>query len=224
MKISTIALACAAALLVSTSAQAQVSVAADIGTTGIGFTVSVPMESNLYGRFGIHYGSLSASETAGSVSYNVKTKIKNVDILFDWYLFEGSKMHLTGGVVLNKNRIDAYASPNADNSYLINGVTYTAADVGTLTGRIDFRNASPYLGIGYGHIAPEAGKWRMVGDLGVIMQGAPKVNLVSRGCVTSPTVCNKLVTDVNAERVKFAADIDSFKFYPVLRVGAAYTF
>ncbi len=198
MKFSTIAFACAAALL-SAGAQAQVSVSADLGTTGLGVSVSVPMESNLYGRFGIHYASKSN-------------------------LFEGSKMHLTGGVVLNKNRIDAYARPNAANSYLINGVTYTAADVGTLTGRIDFRNAAPYLGIGYGHRNPEPGTWRVVGDFGVMMQGAAKTKLVSIGCVTSTAVCNQLVKDVNAERVKFEEDIDSFKFYPVLRVGMAYTF
>lgn len=223
MKFSTIALACAASLLAA-GAQAQVSVSADLGTTGLGVSVSVPMESNLYGRFGIHYGSLSGSEQAGNVSYDVKTKLKNIDILFDWYLFEGSKMHLTAGVVLNKNRIDAYARPNANNSYLINGVTYTAADVGTLTGRIDFRNAAPYLGIGYGNRNPEPGTWRVVGDLGVMLQGSAKTNLVSRGCVTSTAVCTQLAKDVAVERAKFAEDIDSFKVYPVLRVGMAYTF
>lgn len=214
-----------AGLLLAAGAQAQVAVSADLGTTGVGAYLIVPMERTIHGRFGVHTLSRSKDQRAGSIDYRTRASLRTVDILFDWFALEGSALRLTAGLVYNGNKLEAAARPDDAGNYTINGNTYTAADVGTLNGLIEFRRAAPYLGIGWGNpLAITKKKWHVVGDLGVFVQGPPKVKLVSLGCTTSRTVCRQLAADVDFESARFEDDVDVLKVYPVARIGLAYRF
>lgn len=215
----------AAGLLLASGAQAQVAVSADIGSTGVGAYLIVPMETTISGRFGVHTLNRSKDQSAGSVQYGTKASLRTADILFDWFALEDSGFRMTAGVVYNGNKLEASGRPNEDGNYRINGKTYSAADVGTLNGLVEFRRAAPYFGLGWGNpLAITKKKWHLVGDLGVFVQGPPKVKLVSLGCTTSQTVCRALATDVAAERARFEDEIDFAKIYPVARIGVAYRF
>jgi hypothetical protein len=214
----------AAALLLSAGASAQVGITADLGTTGAGFHLVVPMESNLNGRFGANTMHHDFNKTSDGVDYDIKGKLQTFDILFDWYLGTGSSFHLTGGLVYNGNRFDATANPNQLGSFTLNGTTYSAADAGILTGRIKYRKAAPYLGIGWGNaLAPKKG-WGFNADLGAFYQGKPDVTLSSVGCTASTAVCTALAGDVAAEQVRLRDDADAFKVYPVVRASLSYSF
>jgi len=213
------------ALFLAPGVQAQVAVSADVGTTGAGAYLVLPMESTLNGRFGLHYLQRSKHQRAAAVDYDTDTTLRTADILFDWYAFNGSALHLTAGLLYNGNRVNATARPGAGGNFTINGNAYSAADVGALTGFIKFRSAAPYLGIGWGNpLAISRQKWHLMGDLGFFIQGPPKVKLVSLGCTTSQQVCQGLARDVAADSARFEDDIDYNKIYPVLRIGAAYRF
>lgn len=216
----------AGALLFAGAAQAQVGITADLGTTGAGFHLVVPMESNLNGRFGANYFQHDFNRTTNKVDYAIEGKLQTFDILFDWYVREGSPFHLTGGLVYNGNTFDAVGQASQLGTFSLNGNTYTAADVGILKGRIDYRKAAPYLGIGWGNAlaADKASHWSFNADLGAFFQGNPNVTLGSWGCVTSATVCNALVKDIAAERLRLKDDVDSFKVYPVVRASVNYRF
>jgi hypothetical protein len=216
----------AAALLLASAAQAQVAVTADLGTTGAGFHVVVPMESNLNGRFGANMLNHNFNRTSNGVDYAIKGKLQTFDLLFDWYLREGSSFHLTGGLVYNGNRFDATAEANQLGKLTLNGHTYTATDVGLVKGHIDYRKAAPYLGIGWGNAlaASTKGQWSFSGDLGAFFQGKPNVKLGSYGCTVSKMVCDALIKDVAAEQLRLADDVDSLKLYPVLRASLNYRF
>jgi hypothetical protein len=216
----------AAALLVAGAAQAQVAVTADLGTTGAGFHLVVPMESNLNGRFGANMFNHNFDRTTNGVDYAIKGKLQTFDVLFDWYLREGSAFHLTGGLVYNGNRFDATAQANQLGKIALNGNTYTAADIGLVKGRIEYRKAAPYLGIGWGNAlaANTKGHWSFNADVGAFFQGNPNVELGSYGCTVSKTVCDALFKDVAAERLRLADDVDSLKLYPVLRASLNYRF
>ena len=225
MNFAKIGFGCIASLALAGGVQAQVAVSADIGTTGVGAYLIVPMEATLNGRFGAHTLSRSNDQHAAAIDYDRKATLRNVDILFDWFAVEGSAFRMTGGVIYNGNKLEAHALPGANGNYTINGKTYTAADVGTLDGLVEFRRAAPYLGIGWGNpLAISRKKWHLIGDLGVVLQGPAKVKLVSLGCTTSQTVCRGLARDVAAERTRFEEEIDITRIYPVLRIGAAYRF
>ncbi len=214
----------AAAMLAAGAANAQVGVTADLGSTGVGFHVVVPMETYLNGRFGANYFRHDFDKTSGGVDYDMKGKLQTFDVLFDWYLTEGSSFHLTGGLVYNGNKFNAKAKPNGLGGFTLNGHAYTAADVGLLTGRIDYRKAAPYLGIGWGNALARSSRWTTNIDLGVFYQGNPNVQLASVGCTVSSTVCKALASDVAVERLRLRDDVDALKVYPVVRASIGYQF
>jgi hypothetical protein len=216
--------ALASALLLTGAAQAQVGITADLGSTGAGFHLVVPMETYLNGRFGVNGFQHDFDRTTNGVDYAIKGKLQTIDVLFDWYLREGSPFHVTGGLVYNGNRFDATAKGSQLGNFTLNGTTYTAADVGILSGRIDYRKAAPYLGIGWGNALSANGHWSFNTDLGAFFQGKPNVKLGSTGCTTSAAVCDALANDVAAERLRLADDVDALKVYPVLRASLNYRF
>jgi hypothetical protein len=223
MILKQIALACAA-LLASSAALAQVGVTADLGSTGAGFHVVVPMESDLNGRFGINYFKHDFNKTSSGIDYDVKGKLQTFDLLFDWYALSGSKFHLTGGLVYNGNRFDAHGKADPLGKFNLNSNVYSAADVGILSGRVAYRKAAPYLGIGWGNALAENSRWNLNADLGAFYQGNANVNLTSIGCTTSQLVCQTLAKDVEAVRQRFGDDLNKFKVYPVLRASLSYRF
>ncbi|OON64683.1 hypothetical protein B0920_08335 [Massilia sp. KIM] len=184
----------------------------------------MPMESYLNGRFGINYFKHDTTLRSGGVDYKVDAKLQTYDLLFDWYVRPGSAFRLTGGVVYNGSKLDAHATPAGDGLYTINGRRYSAATVGNLRGRVDFRKAAPYLGIGWGNaLTPNKG-WNLGADLGVIYHGNPHLKLASTGCQAAAAACIVLARDVAAEQARLEEDLKDYKFFPVLRASVSYQF
>jgi hypothetical protein len=214
----------AAALLLTGAAQAQVGVTADLGSTGAGFHLVVPMESSLNGRFGANYFKHDFDRSSNGVDYAIKGKLQTFDVLFDWYLREGSAFHLTGGLVYNGNRFDVTARGSQLGTLSLNGHNYGAADVGIVKGDVNFRKAAPYLGIGWGNALKSNSRWSFSTDIGAYFQGNPNVKLGSYGCTTLKAVCDALVQDIAVEQLHLQDDVDSLKVYPVLRASLNYRF
>lgn len=213
-----------AAGLAAAPAQAQVGATLDAGTTGLGAHLVVPMETYLNGRFGVNYLKHDLDKRAGMVDYKLEGKLHTYDVLFDWYLRQGSPLRLTGGIVYNGTRFDAVGRANASGKFTLNGNEYSAADVGTLKGKVNFRKAAPYLGIGWGNALDPNKRWNLSADLGAYYQGNAKVNLVSIGCTVSKEVCNAIARDVAVEELRLADEASDYKFYPVLRASISYNF
>jgi opacity protein-like surface antigen len=219
------ALAMAAALLAS-PVQADVGVSADIGTTGFGLHLSAPLQENLNARIGVNYLHYSYNGNTSDVDYDFKLKLTSLEALLDWFPTQ-SQFRISTGLVYNGNKIDATGKSNSTGSYTLNGNTYNASNAGRLDGKVDFRKVAPYLGIGWGNALAKDKGWGFTSDLGVLFQGSPNTSLVNSGCNLPdlPGVsCADLRNDVAAENVKLRDKADSFKFYPVVRVGVSYKF
>ena len=226
LKHSLSALVAVTALAATASAQAQVGVAvtADLGSTGAGFHLVVPMESKLNGRFGANYFKHDFEKRSGLVDYKLDGKLATFDVLFDWYVLQQSSFHLTGGLVYNGTRFKAVGVPGANRSFSFNGNTYSTSDIGRLEGDVTFRRAAPYLGIGWGNALTPNKRWNFSADLGAFWQGKAKVNLIPRGCTTSNAVCGKLASDVAVEELRLQDEVSEYKIYPVLRASVSYSF
>jgi hypothetical protein len=216
----------AAALLLSVGANAQVGVTADVGTTGVGAHLVLPMESNLNGRFGINYFKHDFDSTSHDIHYKVKGKLETFDILFDWYLREGSNFRLTGGVIYNGNRLSADAVPGASGNLTLNGHGWPTSVIGKVIGTVDYRKAAPYLGIGWGNALTKGthGGWNFSADAGAYYMGNANVHLVNADCNSIALVCSLVASDVAAEAERLKKNVDDFKFYPVLRASVGYSF
>ena len=111
------------------------------------------------------------------------------------------------------------ATPVSGN-YTINGTSYTAAQVGSLTGEATWNPVDPYLGIGFGN--PFRGShWTFGLDLGVVYEGSAKVSLSATGAAALP----QLASDVQSEQTQAQDTISRYsKWYPVLMVSLGYRF
>ncbi|SFD09447.1 hypothetical protein [Massilia yuzhufengensis] len=215
-----------AALVAGATAHAQVGAAltADIGTTGVGFHVVVPMESTLNGRFGANYLPHDFEKRSGRVDYKLDGKLATFDALFDWYVLSNSSFRLTGGVLYNGNRFKLSGVPSAAGTFTFNGNTYSRTDIGTLKGDVSFRRAAPYVGIGWGNALTPNKRLNFSADIGAFYQGKAQVNLIPLGCTISNAVCGKLASDVAVEELRLSEDAADYKVYPVLRASVSYSF
>lgn len=215
-----------AAVITGASAHAQVgaAVTADLGTTGAGLHLVVPMESNLNGRFGANYFKHDFDKRSGLVDYKLDGKLATFDVLFDWYVVPNSSFRLTGGVLYNGTRFNAVGVPGAGGKFTFNGNSYATTDIGSLKGDVTFRRAAPYIGIGWGNALTPNKRWNFGADIGAFYQGKAQVNLIAFGCTTSNTVCKQLASDVNLEELRLQEEVSDYKVYPVLRASVSYSF
>jgi hypothetical protein len=204
-------------------AHADVGVTGQVGTTGASFHVDVPVRSHLSARFGTGYIDYSYSDNIASLNYDLKRKLRTVEALVDWYPFNDSVFRLSGGLVYNINRIDAFAKSNQAGNYTIQGNTYSPASAGRIEGKIDYPKVAPYLGIGWGKADKKKG-WSFSVDVGMLRQGSPNTSLTSTGCMSPTAMCTQLASDLAKENAALANETRKYKAYPVLRVGLRYQF
>ena len=217
--------AAAAVILLAGSAQAQIAVTADVGTTGLGAHLVAPLAPTVNARFGLNGGNLNASGSEGAVDYDIRAKLRTVDLLVDWYVGDNSSFHLSAGLVYNNSRFDAKGKPNNGGVYTINGVNYRASEVGVLDGSLVYRKAAPYIGIGWGNAVKAAPGWNFTSDFGGFLQGKGEARLVNTGCTAAPAVCQAVARDVAREEATFASQAsDVPRIYPVLRASLSYRF
>lgn len=128
-----------------------------------------------------------------------------------------SPFRFTAGMFSNGNELRMISLDSG--SYDIGGTVYTADEVGTLTSRASFDSMSPYAGIGF-----DFGLFGKVGlnlDLGVLLQGDPKVSLAADGALAEdPT----FMAELEEERVQLANEVDKLKVYPVLSLALNFNF
>lgn len=212
----------AAGLATTASAHADLGLVGEVGTTGVGGHVVIPLSKNMNARLGMGYLSYSYSGSTRDMDYDLSMKARTYDALLDWYPKENSSFRVTGGLAYNGNKIDAQARPNASGNYTINGNSYSAAAVGKITGQVDFGKVAPYLGVGWSK-AVEKG-WSFSTDVGLLFQGSPHTSLSNSGCTAGPAACNQVAADVAKENARLSDEVSRFKVYPVLRVGVSYKF
>ena len=214
------------ALVAAGAAQAQTQVGAgvDLGTTGAGAHLTFGLTPTLNARLGLNYFKYDFDKSTENVNYDLDGKLQTVNALLDWYPRAGSNFRLTGGVFYNDTRFDAVGTPSQSGTFRLNGTTYNAADVGQLVGKVDFRKAAPYLGIGWGNAFNVQRGWSFGADLGVFYQDEARVRLRSVNCTVQTVLCNRLAADVAGEEARLADEASDYKVYPVLRASLSYRF
>ncbi len=190
-----------------------------IGTEGIGAGIStqlVPHTLNLnvgFSRFGHNF-----SFTADNARFGSHLRLGAVPVVLAWYPFHGN-FSLDAGVFINQNQVTATATPDAGGVYTINGDRYTAAQVGTLSGRTHFNGVAPYVGVGWGN--PFAGgRWTFLANAGAMYEGNPQVRLAATGAASNP----RLAADVAAAQQSVNSKLNFLNWWPVVTVGVAYRF
>jgi hypothetical protein len=189
------------------------------GTTGLGGDIGWGIAPTLSARVGYAGYNRDTSTESNSVKYDAKLKLSNLNAVLDWSPL--GPFRITGGFVANQNKYTLTGTPSAAGTYDFIGTSFTAADIGTVSGTVKpGRSTAPYLGIGWGNVAGKGVNFYF--DLGVILQGSPKATLSANcGPVAAAQTggCAKFESDVAAEQAKLEDKLKGFKNYPVINVG-----
>jgi len=131
--------------------------------------------------------------------------------------FPLSPLRLSVGAFSNNNELVMISQDSQ--SFTIGGTSFSASDVGSLTGITSFDSTSPYVGIGF-----DIDVFNKVGltlDFGVLWQGDPRVSLTANGLLASdPT----FLAALEQERQELEDEVDSYKAWPVLSIGFNFSF
>lgn len=201
----------------STESKSGKGLTGKIGTLGYGGELNFAISDNISARVGGNAYVYRYNANSSSVNYDFKLRLQTASALVDWYPFEGG-FRTSAGLLYNNNKVTLRAKPTGGN-YVINGVTYTTTQIGSMQGTMTFYKAAPYLGIGWGNPVAKNKGWGLVSDVGILFQGKPKLDLV----VTCATTCPaQLQTDATAENAKLQKDLSSFKYWPVISLGVSY--
>jgi hypothetical protein len=159
--------ACAAAF-------AGPAVGVTVGTTGLGADLDVPILPILGVRVGYSGFVYHHDIDQTNVDYAGRLHFSEASALLDWYVLSGG-FHVTAGAYGGNTRVDVTGRPT-NGTYTLNGTTYNAAQVGSLSGQMKFGNSvQPYVGIGWGNPF-RGGPLTFTADLGAIYGGTPSVH------------------------------------------------
>jgi len=187
------------------------------GTLGIGPELGYRASRNFGARASATFLGISRDVESDDVNYNGDLDLQSFGAVIDLYPFGGG-FRLSAGARISDNKVKLTATPTGDVE--IGDDSYTSAEVGTLTGRVEPKDFAPTLTIGWGGGLTRGVKFGA--DIGVMFQGTPKVTELnaSGSLANTPEFKESLAR----ERAEIEDDIDGFKFYPVLQFSLGYRF
>jgi len=198
------------------NAAAGIGVTPKIGTLGYGADVTVGLAPQLNARAGFNTFNYEITRNEDSTELTAKIDFQNIPLLLDWHPWAGA-FRVSAGVVVNNNKVLLSAKPGDHVDF--NDIGYY---VESASGKISFKQLSPYLGIGTGNAADASSPVHFAVDFGVLFQGAPKIELSA--VAADPALQSELDDSVVAEQKKLEDDTSAFTIYPVIALGVSFTF
>jgi hypothetical protein len=202
-----------AAVSIAAPAKAQdAGLAIHLGSMGVGADAAVMVHHNVGLRASGNYFPFDVSFNSSGIDYNLEMPSPQFLLLAD--LYPTGSFRVSGGLMISSTSFDL--SGKLDRPVDIGGMTYTPAEVGNLTGTIETRNVSPYIGIGFGN--PTASRVGFFLDLGVAFHGNPEASAAADGPVASQPGFRQ---DLDREVQDIQDDVENVIVYPVLSIGVS---
>ncbi len=212
-------------LLLSAPVRAQVAssngngaftVGPTFGTLGAGLEAGIRVGSNFGIRLDASGLAPTFNRTIQGIPYKLNATLASGGPMADFYPF-GNGFRLTGGIRINGNGANVISTPTG--TVTINGDSFSAAQVGTLTGSVAYNRVAPYLGIGF---AGNVTRWLVLGfDVGVLYQGSPRVSLAATGSLAGNPM---LQADIDQQRSAIKNDLGFTAWYPAITLSALIRF
>ena len=225
LKIMTLVIATVAA---PATTWAETAIAGKVGTTGVGLEVSHGLSPHWVLRGGV--ASFEGSQTfdTDTLDYDGDLELLQASLLFDWHP-GGGAFRLSAGAVWNDNRLAGEASlaAVAADVFGIDPEILGLFDLGVVRAEVTTDPIGPYLGLGWGDVLGGAGsRLRFSFDLGVVYHGSPTAAVVvdSPALDLVPEVRPLLDAFLEQEVRELEADVEKYRYFPVLSLGLSYRF
>jgi len=189
----------------------------NIGTKGVGIEASYKINDYLALRGGPNYLSFNDKSTISALRYGYNLDFSDVGALVDVHPLKNA-FRVTAGGFYGKSKVDFNAT--ASSPVQVGNNFYTASQVGTIRGKVQGENFTPYLGVGYTRKWMTDENFYFDADLGVEFDNV-KTTLTSDGTASGNAAFQ---ADLERERQKIGNFFDFMQYYPVARMAVSYKF
>jgi hypothetical protein len=187
------------------------------GTLGIGPEVGYRVNRSFGLRGNATFLGVSHNVNSDDIDYDGHLKLSSYGLMADLYPM-GNGFRISAGARIDNNKVRLRATPTGDVE--VGDDTYTAAEVGVLSGHVKASDFAPALTIGWGGGISRGVKLGV--ELGALFQGSPRVHdLHATGTLASDPDFQASLRD---EEKEIEDDIDQYKVYPILQVSLGYAF
>ena len=211
------------ALLASGSAAADFGVGLKAGTLGLGvegrWDPAIPWFDV---RVGLNSYEYDTSGDQAGIDYDGTLTLDNYYLTGN-FKFPLSPFRFTVGAFSNGNELQLLSQDTDGGSYVIGGIPFDAANVGSLRSTTSFGSTAPYAGFGFDFEL--FGKAGLNLDIGVLWQDEPAVTLEATNWQNlSPIEQAILGPALDNERDELEDEMSDFKAWPVLSLTFVYNF
>ncbi|MDG1436853.1 MAG: hypothetical protein P8P83_03625 [Rickettsiaceae bacterium] len=189
-----------------------------IGTQGLGLKARTNFTGNLFGRVGINYLKFSAPNNNCKIIDKLNVTLFTVPVMLDWHPINESGFRISAGVAYNGNKVVGRKTATIPTTF--NGITYSAAQIGTVSTKITMGNKiSALLTLGYDSSLLNNSPWSINCEAGV-MFGKLKLDVKHTG-----TGNDQVKADIKRNVSDITKDIrKKYPIYPIISVGFKYSF
>jgi len=197
----------------------DIGVGVGAGTLGVKADITIGISSRFNARIGYNGYSFDGDGTESDVTYDYEINLLSFPLLLDWHPFKDDGFRISAGVLINQNEVNMGAT--LQDTYDIGGTTYTASQIGKLSGTMDFDTLAPYVGFGWGNAIGKNTGWSFACDFGVVYQGEPNIELKADGIMASNPI---FIQNLERERQDLEKEVKDYKYYPLITFGITYKF
>jgi len=201
----------AATLLAAAPARAEFGVGINVSNLGFGVEGRQTLSPSLDLRFGIAGIAYHTDFKYDGIDYDIKQSTAVPEVKLDWRPGQGM-FRLTFGLSYYNQVSNLELTPEVAGLYQIGNNTYTATEVGRLTGKVSHHVGAPYFGVGWDFLSNKNLGFTI--DAGAYYRNEPDVWLTSTGTVSASDLA------LEANNIKD----DTWAVLPVVKLGMLFRF
>lgn len=214
-------------LLAASTAHAQdgrFAIGPQIGSTGVGVEAQFKISDRVTVRGGFDSLQFDEEVEGDDILYDGELDFSTGGIFADLHP-TGDAFFVSAGVYFGDRKVTVSGTPTAGTTVEIGDDTFTAAQVGTLNGEMDFGGTAPFVGLGWNTTFTSSRRWGFKVLAGAAFGSDPEASLTrTGGSALSPADQARLETELRNEEIEIEQETDGFKVFPVVQVGLAYRF
>lgn len=220
-------MAAAGMLAFASAAQAQdgrFAIGAQAGTTGVGIEAQFKVSDRVTIRGGFDSLGFDEEVEGDDILYNGELDFSTGGVFADLHP-TGGAFFVSAGVYFGDRQVTVSGTPAPGTTVEIGDDVFTAAEVGTLSGALDFGGTAPFVGLGWNNTFTTSRRWGLKFLVGAAFGSDPEATLTrTGGTVLPPADQARLDAELQAEAMEIEQEADGFTVYPVVQLGLAYRF
>ena len=219
-----LAATCAAGSAAAQTRESRFALGANVGTTGLGIEAQFKVNPKVTLRGGFDSLQFDEEVEGDDILYDGELDFSTGGAFLDFHP-TGGAFFLSAGAYFGDRQVNVSGTPAPGSTVEIGDDTFTAAQVGTLEGSMDFGGTAPFVGLGWNNTFTTDRRWGFKFLVGAAFGDDPDAELARvGGSPLSPADQARLDAELDAEEMEIEEETDGFTVFPVVQLGLSFKF